>query len=187
MSLGDVLTIVRAQEGTTAYAFSASDRVEMLITAGHFEDLRDKSVRVDRSSVFNDGVTLNFGSEGGENIVLLENEGLLSPGDSLWDSVTSLIHLNGTNGSTTFTDVKGNTITPTGNAQISTAQSVFEGSSAYFDGVGDYLSVSNASGFMNFGTGNFTIEFWFRSRRHKSIFRYADKNLYTRRWILNQS
>ena len=41
----DTLTIVRAQEGTTAKAFSAGDKVEMLITAGHFEDLRDNQLK----------------------------------------------------------------------------------------------------------------------------------------------
>jgi hypothetical protein len=46
-----------------------------------------------------------------------------------------------------------------GNAQISTAQSKFGGSSMYFDGTGDYLSIPN-SAWMNLGT-TFTIEFWF--------------------------
>jgi hypothetical protein len=45
------------------------------------------------------------------------------------------------------------------NAQISTAQSKFGGSSMYFDGTGDYLLVPNNVN-LRFGTGNFTIEFW---------------------------
>ena len=36
------------------------------------------------------------------------------------------------------------------------------GASAYFDGTGDYLDVGS-SGIANFGTGNFTIEFWINS------------------------
>ena len=35
------------------------------------------------------------------------------------------------------------------------------GGSAYFDGSGDYLSTANSSAFA-FGTGNFTLEFWYK-------------------------
>jgi hypothetical protein len=35
------------------------------------------------------------------------------------------------------------------------------GGSGYFDGSGDYLSTANSSAFA-FGTGNFTVEFWYR-------------------------
>lgn len=41
----DTFTCVRAQEGTTAKAFSLGDKVQMLITAGHFEDLRDNQLK----------------------------------------------------------------------------------------------------------------------------------------------
>ena len=62
------------------------------------------------------------------------------------------------------------TITATGNASLR-PKSVFDngayseashGASAYFDGTGDYLDVGS-SGIANFGTGNFTIEFWINS------------------------
>ena len=76
-----------------------------------------------------------------------------------------LMHANGTNASTFFEDDNGvrapNGISANGNAQISTAQSQFGGSSIVFDGSGDYLIVPASSDF-NFGTGNFTIEMWFR-------------------------
>jgi len=49
-------------------------------------------------------------------------------------------------------------ITAVGNAQVSTAQSKFGGSSALFDGTGDYLTTSNLS----VGSGAFTIEFFIR-------------------------
>ena len=48
-----------------------------------------------------------------------------------------------------------------GNAQVSTAQSKFGGSSAFFDGTGDALTI-NHEGSMRFGTGDFAIEFWYR-------------------------
>jgi parallel beta-helix repeat protein len=77
------------------------------------------------------------------------------------DSYTkSLLHMNGTNGSTTFTDEIGKTWTAYGNAQISTAQSKFNGSSGYFDGTGsDYIDTPDHEDF-NVGSGNFTIDFW---------------------------
>lgn len=54
------------------------------------------------------------------------------------------------------------TLTATGNAKVSTAQSKFSGASALFDGTGDYVLVEPASG-INFGTGNWTIEGWYRA------------------------
>lgn len=78
-------------------------------------------------------------------------------GDPYYDKVILLMHMDGANGSTSFVDETGKTITPAGDAQISTAQSVFGGASGVFDGTGDYLSVSDNSEFA-FGTGDFTIE-----------------------------
>jgi hypothetical protein len=52
-----------------------------------------------------------------------------------------------------------NDLETVGNAQISTTQSKFGGSSMYFDGTGDYLlSQSNVN--LRMGTGDFTIEAW---------------------------
>lgn len=48
-----------------------------------------------------------------------------------------------------------------GNTIISTAQSKFGGSSAYFDGNGDVLTVPDYPGF-TMGAGDFTVEFWVR-------------------------
>ncbi len=55
-----------------------------------------------------------------------------------------------------------NDLETVGNAQISTTQSKWGGSSIYLDGTGDYLDLS-PSGFSSFGTGNFTVEFWMRT------------------------
>jgi hypothetical protein len=54
-----------------------------------------------------------------------------------------------------------NTITTFGNAQVSTAQSQFGGSSALFDGTTDYLDTNTTNEFA-FGTGQYTIEGWIR-------------------------
>jgi hypothetical protein len=85
------------------------------------------------------------------------------PTDPNFANVSLLLHMDGANGSTTFTDSSSNpkTVSRFGDAQISTAQSKFGGASAYFDGTGDYLSVPGDNDFA-FGTGDFTVEFWLR-------------------------
>ena len=83
-----------------------------------------------------------------------------SSGDPYFSNVSILLHGDGTNGSTTFTDSSSNnhTLTVNGDTQISTAQSKFGGASMYFDGNGDYLTVSDSS--LALGTGEYTIELW---------------------------
>jgi hypothetical protein len=78
-------------------------------------------------------------------------------------NVSLLLHGDGTNGSTTIIDSSPSpkTVTAVGNAQISTAQSKFGGSSIAFDGTGDWLTLPTTTDFQ-FGTGNFTIEGWTR-------------------------
>lgn len=82
--------------------------------------------------------------------------------DPNFANVSLLLHLDGSNGSTTFTDSSSaaRTVTVTGNTQISTTQSKFGGASAYFDGTGDYLTVADSTAF-SFDAGLFTIECWF--------------------------
>lgn len=82
-------------------------------------------------------------------------------GDVNFSNVVLLLHGDGANGSTTFTDRSPvpKTVTPFGNANISSAQSRFGGSSIYFDGSGDYLRTASHSDF-NFSSGDFTIELW---------------------------
>jgi hypothetical protein len=70
-----------------------------------------------------------------------------------------LLHGDGADGSTTFTDVTGKTVTVYGNAQISTTQSKFGGAAMKFDGAGDYLKCSDPS--FAFGSLPFTVELWF--------------------------
>lgn len=82
-------------------------------------------------------------------------------GDPYWANVASLLHFDGTDGSTTFTDQKGAIWTPSGAAQIDTAQSKFGGASGLFDGSGDFITRSVPGGF-NIGTGEFTLEAWVR-------------------------
>ena len=77
---------------------------------------------------------------------------------SFASSATSLL-LNFTNAG--IYDATGkNDLETVGNAQISTTQSKWGGSSISFDGTGDYLTFP-ASNLFIFGTGDFTIECWF--------------------------
>ena len=79
--------------------------------------------------------------------------------DPNFANVSLLLHGNGTNGSTTFTDSSSNalTVTGSGNAQIDTGIKKFGTGSIELDGTGDYLIVTGGTGF-EYGTGNFTIE-----------------------------
>ncbi|MFA5049122.1 MAG: LamG-like jellyroll fold domain-containing protein [Patescibacteria group bacterium] len=81
------------------------------------------------------------------------------------DSYTKLmLHMDGADGSTTFTDSSlfPKTVTKYGTAQIDTAQSKFGGASGLFDGNSDYLTIPDSDDWY-FGTGDFTIDFWVRT------------------------
>jgi hypothetical protein len=92
------------------------------------------------------------------------NSASIVGGDTYYSSCSLLMHFSGSDGSTTFIDNSPVTksFTVNGNSQISTAQSKFGGTSAYFDGTGDYLSTNSSNNFA-FGTGDFTVEFWIYS------------------------
>lgn len=82
------------------------------------------------------------------------------------DSFTKLLlHMDGADASTTFTDEAGNTVTPNGDAQIDTAQSKFGGASGLFDGTGDFLSIADSADWQLDGGSNsntWTVDFWVR-------------------------
>ena len=75
--------------------------------------------------------------------------------------VALLLHMDGADTSTVFTDSSSQSlsVTPYGSAQISTAQSVFGGASALFNGSSDYLdgTVPDAD-----WSVDFTVECWIR-------------------------
>lgn len=90
-------------------------------------------------------------------------------GDPYFANVVALLHGNGTNGSTTITDssTSAKTWTATNGAAISTAQSKFGGASILLDGTNDYLTSATHADWA-FGTGDFTLEGWFRFTAHTS-------------------
>jgi hypothetical protein len=73
-----------------------------------------------------------------------------------------LIHFDGIDNQTTFTDDGTNThtVTTNGGAKVATSTSKF-GQSGYFDGTGDFLSIADHADW-NFGTTALTIDFWIK-------------------------
>ncbi len=83
-------------------------------------------------------------------------------GDLHYSKVTALLPFDGTNGATSTTDSSNSnhTVTFGGDAEISTAQSKFGGSSLSLDGNGDYVDLPQSTN--QLVSEDFTIEFWFR-------------------------
>jgi hypothetical protein len=81
--------------------------------------------------------------------------------DPYISNVITLLHMDGTNGSTTFTDSSLSAITYSryGSPTISTAQSKFGGASGYFNGTGS-IYVSNPNTVFGQISGDFTLECW---------------------------
>lgn len=81
--------------------------------------------------------------------------------DPYFDQVSLLLHMDGSNGSTTFTDSSSNalTVTANGGAQISTSQYKWNGASGAFNGSSAYLELADTSSQLLL-SGDFTIECW---------------------------
>jgi len=78
--------------------------------------------------------------------------------DPYFANVSALLHLDGTNGSTTFTDVKGNTWTARSSTALSTAQSKFGTASLSCPAAGG-ITTADSAAFSILGVDN-TTEFW---------------------------
>lgn len=76
-------------------------------------------------------------------------------GDEFYSQTVSVLHLD-----TDFSDQKSVSWSANGNAAITSAQSVFGGSSLVLDGNDDWLEATNGN--FAWGTGDFTIECWAR-------------------------
>ena len=109
--------------------------------------------------------------------------------DAYFNLVTLLLPGNGTNGAqnNTFLDSSTNNFTITRNGN--TTQGTFTpfsqtGWGNYFDGNSSYITATSNAAYQ-FGTGNFTIEFWIfhstpsTSTAYPKIFQYADDGNYT--------
>lgn len=127
-----------------------------------------------------------------EQVLLKRVSSWPTGGDPYYANTSLLLHMDGSNGSTTFTDNSSNalTVTANGNAQISTTQSKFGGSSGYFDGSGDYLDVTEVSSVLTPGTGDFTLEGWFytnASATYRSGWRTGANDSFRGVFLWNQS
>jgi hypothetical protein len=79
------------------------------------------------------------------------------------DHATALLHFDGANGSTTVVDSSGNgfTFVLYGTGYNDTSQKKFGTASFYLDANGSRIQGNGAAG-LNFGVGDFTVDFWFR-------------------------
>ena len=95
---------------------------------------------------------------------------------------TSILE-NFTNAGITDATAK-NDLETVGNAQISTTQSKFGGSSMYFDGTGDWLTVIDNPN-LQMGSGDFTIEGWFYLSATGVAYGIVSKGTSTTGWSVN--
>lgn len=74
-----------------------------------------------------------------------------------------LLHGNGLNGGTTFTDssASAKTVTPAGDASTSTSSPKFGSAAILLGGSADYLSCADSTDW-DFSTGDFTIDCWIK-------------------------
>ena len=117
-------------------------------------------------------------------------------GDPDFANVSLLLHMDGSNGSTTFTDSSSNAfaVTAFGNAQVTTTDPKFGTGALTLDGTGDYLTVAADADFQ-FGTGDFTVECWVyvNSVGNTGLFTFGGTgsglavNLYSGAWNLTTS
>jgi hypothetical protein len=101
----------------------------------------------------------------------------VEPTDPNFKNVTLLLHGDGSNGAqnNTFLDSSTNnfTITRNGNTTQGSFSPYGSNWSNYFDGTGDYLTVPANTAFA-FGTGDFTVEFWFNAASYRTSGPYYD-------------
>jgi hypothetical protein len=81
--------------------------------------------------------------------------------DPDFSSNSLLLHFEGSNNSTTFTDssANANTVSVFGNAKLSTSRSRFGAASGIYDGSGDYLTCpAPPGGLFDFASSDFTLQ-----------------------------
>jgi hypothetical protein len=79
--------------------------------------------------------------------------------DPFFANVSTLLHMNGSPGSTSFPDVKGKTYTAFGTASVTATSKFGSGALDASGTTGNRISTAAHADF-NMGTGDFTIELW---------------------------
>ncbi len=132
---------------------------------------------------FNDATGIHSGASSGYAWRGSSNYDVIALAGGIDSNAKLVLHTNGTDGSSTFTDSSSGakTMTANGNAQIDTAQSKFGGASGLFDGSGDYVSSADSADWtLGGGSGNFTLEAWVRfnstSGEHAIASQYENLN-----------
>lgn len=95
------------------------------------------------------------------------SRGMTNIQDPYYNNVVTLLHMNGSNNSTSFTDSSKDalTVTVTGTAKMSTSQNKYGGSSLTQDSndtdstINNHISVPATN--LGFGAGDFTVEAWY--------------------------
>ena len=97
---------------------------------------------------------------------------------SVYDFFTkALLHFDGADAATAFTDLRGHTWTAHGNAQLDTADFKFSTASLLLDGTGDWISTPDSTAF-TLGSGDWTYDFFFKCNAaggtFKSLFGHSN-------------
>lgn len=154
---------------TSGSAFSAIDGLNQSISisiepGGAIGDGLANGIDEIVSLLFQPGMAKEYLAGGISETITLGLVAGVAEGDLVdpdFASVGLLLHMDGSNGSTTFTDNSSNNLTVSvfGNAQVSTSNPKFGSGSLLLDGTGDYLEVPDDPDW-DFGTGNYTVEAW---------------------------
>ena len=139
-----------SQDGTNWYDIDSRDSATQLTLTSNFAQSTVTGTFTIRMTKFDSGVVkLNSGASNGID-----------------SNAKLVLHFDGSNGGTTFTDSSstGHSVTANGNANTTTAQKKFGTTSVLFDGTGDYLSVPNHNDWdiMSSASSEFTIDCWVR-------------------------
>ena len=154
-SRGLVMTNGARSEWLTCFTYFADLAIEGVVGAtGRAGDGKTYIELSGITGTFNVGNTLSFYDD--DNVTVLASGVIEAVSGSRYTLDGSVA------GFLTNADVARaiNTITVSGNAQLSTVQQKFGASSLLLDGTGDYLSIASDTNF-GFGSGDFTIEGWF--------------------------
>lgn len=140
---------------TTPGAVPTPEQLEVGEIAVNLVDKKWFTKKADGTVVCINQLTVLDGGEVGNSVVEPQ-------GDPHFANVSLLLHFDGADGATTFTDSSTNnlTVTRSGDARITTSESKFGDASVVFDGSNDMLFASDAP-VLDLETGDFTIELWF--------------------------
>ncbi|GEM_PF-4992714 len=119
------------------------------------------NINVNISSLLNTKLLLHAdGAEG--SFSFADDAGNVVTNPESYDRYTKLmLHCDGAQGSASFTDSAMSKAVITANTITTTANGVFGGASALFNGTASYLSAADSDDW-NFGTGDFSIDSWIR-------------------------